>query len=129
MEKKFYCPLYEGNISQFDCDDLCMGVDFHHFDCEDKPHLMTIAEIGKKYMVCVKCQITKNTTYSSNPEVKKRIEALEEKYKDDDDALKQIQMRKIDIAYIEREISKGNYQGQTPLQFVMSLEGHLSMWH
>ena len=128
-EKEFYCPLYESNITQFDCDELCMGADFNHFKYEDALHLMTIEEIGKKYMVCVKCQITKNTTYSSNPEVKKRIEALEEKYKDDDDALEQIQMRKIDIAYIERKISEGDYQGQTPIQVVGCLEGHLLMWN
>lgn len=128
-EKEFYCPLYESNITQFDCDELCMGADFKHFKYEDALHLMTIEEIGKKYMVCVKCQITKNTTYSSNPEVKKRIEALEEKYEDDDDALEQIESSKIDLAYLEQKAIEGNYDGQTPLQYVMSLEGHLSMWN
>lgn len=128
-DKMFYCPLYEGNINKFDCDELCMGADFNHFKYEDAPHLMTIEEIGKKYMVCVKCQITKNTTYSSNPKVQERIKALEEKYKDDTDALEQIERSKIGLAYLEQKAIDGNYQGQTPLQYIMSLEEHLSMWN
>lgn len=67
--------------------------------------------------------------YSHNLEVIKRIEALEEKYKDDTDALEIIERRKTDIAYIESRICDGDYTGQTPFQLIMSLERHLLDWH
>ena len=126
---EFYCPLYEGNITEHDCNELCMGANFNHFKNEDLTPLMTIEKIGENRMICVHCQIKTKKTYSSNPEVIRRIEMLEEKYKDDDDALWSIEARKIDLAYLEKKVLEGNYEGQTPLQAVMSLERHLLDWH
>lgn len=36
-DKLFYCHLYEGNMNQFDCGELCMGADFKlPFDLPDE---------------------------------------------------------------------------------------------
>lgn len=91
--------------------------------------LMTIEEIGRRRTICVHCQVKKNTNYSSNSEIIHRIEALEEKYKNDDDALEQIERSKTDIEYLEKMALEGNYKGQTPIQYIKSLEEHLSLWN
>lgn len=127
--KQFYCPLYNGEISQYDCDELCLGVNFNKFVNDGLPPLMSIEYIREKREICIRCQVRQNTNYSSDIEIIKQIKMLEEKYADDIEAIETIQRTKIDIAYVERKIKEGNYEGQTPNQHVMSLERHLQMWH
>lgn len=129
MQKEFYCPLYEGTITQHDCDELCMGVNFNQQFNDGLPPLMRLEQIRAGKEKCIKCQVKKNTNYSTNPEVIKRIEALEEKYKDDIDALEVIERDKTNIAYLERKQREDGYEGQTPIQSVMGLERHLLDWH
>lgn len=54
------------------------------------------------------------------------ILSLEEKYKNDEEALEIICRGKNDIAYIR---SQKNYDGQTPEQYALSLAYHLAYWH
>ena len=53
------------------------------------------------------------------------IRQLEEEYKDDADAIEDIERAKKDIAYIE---SQKDYKGQTPEQRALWLAGHLEYW-
>jgi hypothetical protein len=53
------------------------------------------------------------------------IKQLENKYKDNADALEDIERAKSDIEYIR---SQKNYQGQTPKQRALSLAGTLLYW-
>lgn len=127
-KKDFYCPLYNGNITQSDCDALCMGVNYNHLRKDSKP-LMTIEEITEKQTICIRCQIKTNKSFSSNPEIIKRVEELERMYRDDEGALEVIERGKITFTYLEEKAREGNYDGQTPEEYLMSLEGHLLDWH
>lgn len=53
------------------------------------------------------------------------ISHLEEKYKDDAEALEVIERGKANIAYIK---SQKNYDGQTPKQYALELAGHILYW-
>lgn len=54
------------------------------------------------------------------------ISHLEEQYKDDPDALEDIERAKKNIAYIK---SQKDYDGQTPKQCALSLAGELMYWN
>lgn len=53
------------------------------------------------------------------------IRQLEDKYKDDADAIEEIERTKKNIAYIA---SQKDYKGQTPEQCALSLAGSLEYW-
>lgn len=53
------------------------------------------------------------------------IAALEKQYKDDPEALEDIERTKQNIAYIR---GQENYKGQTPEQCALSLAGNLLYW-
>ena len=63
--KQFYCPLYNGEISQYDCDELCLGVNFNKFVNDGLPPLMSIEYIREKREICIRCQVRQNTNYSA----------------------------------------------------------------
>lgn len=54
------------------------------------------------------------------------IERLEQDYKDDEDALEEIERAKKNIKYIE---SQKDYKGQSPWQCAVSLAGMLEYWN
>lgn len=54
------------------------------------------------------------------------IERLEQDYKDDEDALEEIERAKKNIEYIE---SRKDYKGQSPWQCAVSLAGMLEYWN
>lgn len=54
------------------------------------------------------------------------ISQLEKQYKDDADAIEDIERTKKNIAYIKKQ--KG-YKGQTPKQCAIELAGNLAYWH
>lgn len=54
------------------------------------------------------------------------IERLEQDYKDDEDALEEIERAKKNIKYIE---SQKYYKGQSPWQCAVSLAGMLEYWN
>lgn len=59
--------------------------------------------------------------------VQEIIMQLNEKYKDDKEALEDIKRAEVDIKYIE---SQGHdYKGQTPKQRILTLEATLAMWN
>ena len=126
--KNFYCPLYNGNITQSDCDVLCMGANYNHFQ-EDSTPLMTVDEIIEKRTICIHCQIKTKKTFSSNPDIIKRIVELEKIYRNDEEGLEVIEQSKNEFTYLEEKAREGNYDGQTPEQYLMSLERHLLDWH
>jgi hypothetical protein len=60
MENKFFCPLYGGEISQYDCDELCCGVNFDYIPNDGLPALLPINIVREKKQICVDCQKEKN---------------------------------------------------------------------
>ena len=62
-------------------------------------------------------------------ETKKIIDKLKVKYKDDSEALEEINRRIFDIEYVEKKEAQDNYKGQSSLGIAMSLEGHLFTWY
>lgn len=58
-EKSFYCPLYNGKITQYDCDELCCGVKTGYFPNDGLPHLMKLSDISRKRESCIKCSRNK----------------------------------------------------------------------
>lgn len=57
------------------------------------------------------------------------IKELEEKYKDDDEAMEYIERRKEDIKYLEEVEKDPSYDGNTPLESALDLEAGLEMWN
>ena len=62
-------------------------------------------------------------------ETKQIIDRLKVQYKDDCEALEEINRRISDIEYVEKKEAQGNYKGQSSLGIAMSLEGHLITWY
>ena len=59
----------------------------------------------------------------------KIIDRLKTKYKDDPEAMEEIERRIIDIEYVERQEATGDYKGQPSIGIAKSLEGHLADWY
>ena len=128
-DKEFYCPLYEGNVSKYDCDEMRYGANNNHLVNDGLPHLMPLKDIQKKRMICIRCQVERIKNYSSDPEIVKKVEALEELYKDDDEAIEIVERSKSNLIYIEIKSKQDSYEGQTQQQYLSELEMHLKTWH
>ena len=57
------------------------------------------------------------------------IDRLLEEYKDDPEALEEIERRIIDIEYVERKEAVGGYDGQPSIGHAMMLEDFLHTWY
>lgn len=57
------------------------------------------------------------------------IRELEKKYKEDDEAMEDIERLKEDIKYLEDMEKDPNYDGTTPLESALDLESVLEMWN
>lgn len=57
------------------------------------------------------------------------IRELEKKYKDDDEAMEDIELRKEDIKYLEDMEKDPSYGETTPLESALDLEAALEMWN
>ena len=57
MDKK-YCPLYEGEITQYDCHEISCGAKNNYIANDGLPPLVPIEEIRKKRHICLDCQGT-----------------------------------------------------------------------
>ena len=57
------------------------------------------------------------------------IRELEKKYKEDDEAMEDIERLKEDIKYLEDMEKDPNYDGTTPLGLALDLEAALEMWN
>lgn len=57
------------------------------------------------------------------------IKALKKKYKDDPEAMEEIERREKDIAYIEKKEATGNYSGQPSIGMAKMLEADLEYWN
>lgn len=60
---------------------------------------------------------------------KEIISELKEKYKDDPEALDEINRRENDIEYIQEKEASGNYNGQSSLGMAKMLESDLEYWN
>lgn len=57
------------------------------------------------------------------------IKALKAKYKDDPEAMEEIERREKDIEYIEKKEAAGNYSGQPSIGMAKMLEADLEYWN
>ena len=57
------------------------------------------------------------------------IDRLLEEYKDDPEALEEIERAIIDIEYVERKEADGGYDGQPSIGHAMMLEDSLHTWY
>ena len=51
MDKK-YCPLYEGEITQYDCHEISCGAKNNYIANDGLPPLVPIEEIRKRFALC-----------------------------------------------------------------------------
>lgn len=54
-EKSFYCPLYNGKITQYDCDEFCCCVKTGYLPNDGLPYLMELSDINRKRESCINC--------------------------------------------------------------------------
>lgn len=57
------------------------------------------------------------------------IDRLLEEYKDDPEALEEIERAIVDIEYVERKEAEGGYDGQPSIGHAMMLEDFLHTWY
>ena len=57
------------------------------------------------------------------------IDRLLEEYKDDPEALEEINRRIVDIEYVEKREAEGGYDGQPSIGHAMMLEDFLHTWY
>ena len=55
-QEKFYCPLYEGEINQYDCDEIQCGANTDYIPNDGLPQLLSIDVIRSKKEVCLNCK-------------------------------------------------------------------------
>lgn len=58
-----------------------------------------------------------------------KIAELKKKYKDDADALAEIERSTKDVEYIEKREATGSYSGQPSDGYIAMLEAHLDYWN
>ena len=59
----------------------------------------------------------------------KIIDRLKAEYKDDPEAIEEIERHIRDIEYVERKEAEGNYNGQPSIGLAYGLERHLCDWY
>ena len=81
MDKK-YCPLYEGEITQYDCHEISCGTKNNYIANDGLPPLVPIEEIRKKRQICLDCQGIKASEIeiatSNNQSIKKENKMSED---------------------------------------------------
>lgn len=53
---EFFCPIYSGNINQYDCDEISCGVNNGWIPNDGLPFLMDIETILRKREICLACE-------------------------------------------------------------------------
>lgn len=59
---EFFCPLHDGNISQYDCDEISHGAKHGWMLNDGLPKLIDIEVIKKKQELCLACERHKSST-------------------------------------------------------------------
>lgn len=97
--KEFFCPLYEGNITQYDCDEITCGLKMGYLINDGLPPLVSMETINSKKHLCYACdrnpnkdrkELIKPTSHKtmSEDEIRKRLSGRALEYlmfMDDDD--------------------------------------------
>lgn len=53
---EFFCPIYSGNVNQYDCDEISFGVKNGWIPNDGLPLLMDIETILRKRELCLACE-------------------------------------------------------------------------
>ena len=79
MEKhEFYCPLYDGMIEQYDCDEISYGAKTGRYVNDGLPFLVPIEKAYEKRDICLNCEHN-SENLKSKPSEKRLIVAVEGK--------------------------------------------------
>lgn len=68
-EPEFYCPVYEGKITQYDCDEIAVCVKNGQLSDDGIPHLMTKETILARKDRCIKCKKHNNPLLGALPPI------------------------------------------------------------
>ena len=52
---KFYCPLYDGKITAYDCDKISCAARYGYLPNDGLPPILPLKVIVSKKNVCLKC--------------------------------------------------------------------------
>lgn len=63
MLSQNYCPVYKGEISAYECDEICVCVDNGRLINDGIPPLMEQSKILERKEECINCKQRKNKTY------------------------------------------------------------------
>lgn len=55
MDKKFYCPIFQGNITEYDCDETVYAANTGHHLNDGIPYLIDINTINQNREICLSC--------------------------------------------------------------------------
>ena len=79
MEKyEFYCPLYDGMLEQYDCDEISYGAKTGRYVNDGLPFLVPIETAYEKRDICLNCEHN-SENLKSKPSEKQLIAAVEGK--------------------------------------------------
>ena len=54
-ETTFYCPLYEGDVTQYDCDEICVALTTGRLWNDGLPPVLPLEEIQRRKDRCLNC--------------------------------------------------------------------------
>lgn len=55
QQENFYCPVYEGDINDYDCDEISTGIHLGYFISDGLPFLMDIKTATRRKLRCHNC--------------------------------------------------------------------------
>ncbi len=55
-QTEFYCPLYDSNITQYDCDEISAAAQIGRLFNDCLPSLISIYQITEKKEICLQCE-------------------------------------------------------------------------
>lgn len=55
-DNEYWCPVYEGMISDYDCEEISFGADRGYFVNDGLPFLMDIEKVTERRTLCLTCE-------------------------------------------------------------------------
>jgi len=53
----YYCPVFDGQVSEYDCEEISYGAVYGRFVNDGLPYLMSIEDVIDKKELCLKCEL------------------------------------------------------------------------
>lgn len=91
--KEFFCPLYDGNITQYDCDEITCGLKLGYYINDGLEPLVPLHIAKSKAHLCYSCERNPNSCEKICNEQNTQTEATTHKKMSEDEIRKRLSGR------------------------------------